>query len=311
WAQILMRVAQGQELLSASPRYDVPWRGVHVALAFFVYVIVPGMSVVVTAWRFDLPSLTEIPNDNVQIVIWRLATGSMLAVVAALLVVAFIRIDLSARLSDLGWSAGHVLGDIRLGIRAFLVIAPPVYALQYVLVLVYQQYFDDSALHPLVQLVRDHPTPPMLFWSVASAVLVAPLVEEFLFRVVLQGWLEKLTHGVQIAMNLSRGNEQNVPQPPETPPGSNPYASPAATSHERATGERTGLAPDRLVAAPILISSGLFAVFHVGHGPAPIPLFFLALVLGYLYQKTHRILPSLVVHMLLNGTSMLGVWFGQ
>jgi len=37
---------------------------------------------------------------------------------------------------------------------------------------------------------------------------------------------------------------------------------------------------------PILLSAGLFAALHATHGPDPIPLFLLALGLGYLYQRT-------------------------
>ncbi len=55
---------------------------------------------------------------------------------------------------------------------------------------------------------------------------------------------------------------------------------------------------------PILVSSSLFAALHVSHGPDWIPLFFLALGLGYLYRQTNRLLPGMVVHFLLNGTSM-------
>ena len=60
---------------------------------------------------------------------------------------------------------------------------------------------------------------------------------------------------------------------------------------------------------PIVISSFLFAAMHGGQWPAPVPLFFLALVLGYLYHQTHRLLPSLVVHALLNGSTFLTLWW--
>ncbi len=45
--------------------------------------------------------------------------------------------------------------------------------------------------------------------------------------------------------------------------------------------------------------------------PDPLTLFFLALVLGMLYYRTHRITPSLVVHAALNATSViLARWGG-
>ena len=51
---------------------------------------------------------------------------------------------------------------------------------------------------------------------------------------------------------------------------------------------------------PVTVSATLFALMHLGHGPDPVPLFFFALGVGLLYQRTHRIMPSLIVHLLLN-----------
>jgi hypothetical protein len=59
---------------------------------------------------------------------------------------------------------------------------------------------------------------------------------------------------------------------------------------------------------PIVISSFCFAAVHFPHGVAPIPLFFFALALGYLYQRTHRLLAPVVLHMCLNACSMLFLW---
>jgi hypothetical protein len=54
---------------------------------------------------------------------------------------------------------------------------------------------------------------------------------------------------------------------------------------------------------PIVVSSGLFSPAHLGNGPDPIPIFFLALGLGYLYRQTHRLWPGIVVRALLNAFS--------
>jgi hypothetical protein len=59
---------------------------------------------------------------------------------------------------------------------------------------------------------------------------------------------------------------------------------------------------------PIAISSVIFALLHYTHGPDWIPLIFLAAGMGYLYQRTHRLLPSLTVHCLLNSYSLWGLW---
>jgi membrane protease YdiL (CAAX protease family) len=59
---------------------------------------------------------------------------------------------------------------------------------------------------------------------------------------------------------------------------------------------------------PITVSSAAFGLAHFGYGPEPIPLFLLALVLGFLYQRTHRIIPSIVAHGLFNMFSMIILW---
>jgi hypothetical protein len=55
---------------------------------------------------------------------------------------------------------------------------------------------------------------------------------------------------------------------------------------------------------PVIISSIVFALMHWSHGPDPIPLFLLALGLGFIYRQTHRILPCIIVHFLLNLCSL-------
>ena len=49
----------------------------------------------------------------------------------------------------------------------------------------------------------------------------------------------------------------------------------------------------------------LFALAHATQWPDPVPLFLFALMLGYLYQRTHRILPSIVAHFVCNGTYVI------
>ena len=55
----------------------------------------------------------------------------------------------------------------------------------------------------------------------------------------------------------------------------------------------------------IVFSSLLFAAMHWDHGAAPVSLFFFSLGLGWLYQRTHRLLPSIVVHLCLNACSLM------
>jgi membrane protease YdiL (CAAX protease family) len=62
---------------------------------------------------------------------------------------------------------------------------------------------------------------------------------------------------------------------------------------------------------PILVSSFLFSVAHATSGPDPVALFVLAIVLGYVYQRTHHIVPCIVAHALFNATSMIALALNQ
>jgi len=56
---------------------------------------------------------------------------------------------------------------------------------------------------------------------------------------------------------------------------------------------------------------GLFQSARIDLAPDPIPLFLLALVFGVLYHRTHRIVPSLVLHMAFNATSIILIFAGK
>ena len=64
---------------------------------------------------------------------------------------------------------------------------------------------------------------------------------------------------------------------------------------------------------PIVVSATVFALVHLDFR-APrldfIPLFFFACGLGYLYQRTHRALPSILLHMTLNICSLALLFAG-
>jgi membrane protease YdiL (CAAX protease family) len=75
---------------------------------------------------------------------------------------------------------------------------------------------------------------------------------------------------------------------------------------------KLGLAAFAAVAAPVYAAqAGLRCVLPECIAPDPLPLFFLALVLGTLYYRTHRIVPSVVLHVALNGTSLMLAWLGS
>lgn len=75
--------------------------------------------------------------------------------------------------------------DVELGTKTFLLILLPVF----VLLLATATFRSEENQHQFLQLLRDDATAATLFWLTVAAVVLAPLSEELMFRVILQGWL--------------------------------------------------------------------------------------------------------------------------
>jgi len=158
-----------------------------------------------------------------------------------------------------------------------------------------------------------------------AAVIGAPLTEEFFFRGLLQGFMQRL---VDVRESFDRtligghvdGSEatQRLDQAASvmevsTAPGNldDPWES-ASGAREIQLGPQSDNEPWRFW-LPIVASSILFACAHLGQGPAPIPLFVLSLGIGYVFRKTGSIIPCIVIHVALNAISMgmlmLQIWY--
>jgi len=168
------------------------------------------------------------------------------------------------------------LSDIRLGVIAALFILPPVLWLATLLekLVPYE--------HGVFNLIQSNPV-PSVFWAMAfSSIAVAPVFEEFMFRLLLQGGGERV-------MRRSR-----------TWSGRESLTDAELASLEHVSAEE--------VASwswwPVVISSLTFSMLHLGQGAAPVALFFFSLGLGYIYRQTGRLWPCITVHLILNTISL-------
>jgi membrane protease YdiL (CAAX protease family) len=271
WLFALARVVRGLPLLEWEPRRRVPWswRELIICVAMFIL----AMAVCQRLAAFWFPAIAhpfapdDLPPEEQIVMIQVVSCGSVLGLLMSVIVC---RMSVGARASDWGWDARRWAKDIALGATAFLMLALPV---QLVAALM-QELHPTTEDHPFVELLANQDESRYWATIVVAAVVVAPLVEESVFRVLLQGWLERTVERPCPAAEFS---EYNQVRP--------------------ATWREWWL--------PIIISSFVFALMHAGQGNAPVPLFVLALGLGYLYERTHRIVPGMVVHFLVNLSAML------
>ncbi len=260
WCAIVARWMQGGPALHYERRRSVPWRIGEVALAAISAVVLELLLVDAASrmWGIDLAQNPLDPHSVAARAVSRLPW--LAAVITLLWKVS------GARRADMGLTTDRLGSDLRLGALCFLGAAPVVYGLQALFV-----YWMPSE-HPLVKTLKVHQEPWVVAVSLLTAVVVAPLTEEFMFRVVLQGWLEVKERQWRRYLRKWR--------------------------------VRPGF-------LPIAISSLVFASLHAGHGPDPVPIFMLAVFLGYLYRQTHRLWPSLAAHLCLNASSMMMFWIGS
>ena len=277
------------------PHRDVPWDGAAVLRAALAYLLLKAVGDWWIVGRFlrSLPAdvQAEVAAGNVRLVehypdffVQALQGSALVGLLTMIVVAAMLVASSRASLGDLGLALRRCGDDLRLAATAFPIIVGPVLALNFAL-----SALVGESQHPILLAYKAAPRADLLWWSAVAAVGAAPLVEEFLFRAVLQGWLQRTFD----------------PQPPAEPPPPSIEQTPPA--RETAPSE-TAPSANRRRSLPIVLSSALFALAHVGHGPDPIPLFFFGLGLGYLYRRTHRIWPGVVVHLLLNALS-LGLLF--
>jgi membrane protease YdiL (CAAX protease family) len=208
--------------------------------------------------------------------------------------------------------------------------------------------------HPIVDLLSADPG--LTTWLLCGlvAVVIAPIVEEFMYRLVLQGWLEAEERRARRRISALR----------RFPPGVAPIvvvsmlfglrhfrlATPPLEADRLvelmivqavwsltafalvlgilrigsgASAADLGFVPRKLpidvglgllvflaVAAPVIFLQDLMTklVPEGGVAPDPVPLFVLALALGIVYYRTHRIVPAIVIHAALNATSLGLAW---
>jgi membrane protease YdiL (CAAX protease family) len=317
WAKVAAKWRLGSPLIAYEPRRAATWNIVDL-LAIVVCYVLTNIAIFVVLHGAVALSASE-PSKAEEAAAALVAT-SLTNLLTMGLAMLWIHSRTGATWADLGFGADRTAGDLKLGLATFAAVSIPVYALQGLL----SQFVTEQ--HPIIDLLQKNREPWLLAVSGVSAVIVAPLAEEFFFRVLLQSWLESLVirqaPPLDSFRNSSSGELQDAsllagPADPNNPYSPSPSIAeppseqllPAVRAADPPAA-RYWVAGVRWDRAAVVFSSAIFALVHLGHGAAPIPLFFLALALGYLYQRTGRLLPSVTVHFCLNACSLAQVYLG-
>ena len=293
WLWLLTRWTSGKPALQFAPRHPVPWGPYGMLLAFALAMTAVGVALFQDE-PFDLENSSS--DELVRIV----ALGAFQVVVLTALFTGIVVGVSKATRYDIGFAeyVPELIRDFRIGFVAWLAALLPVYGTQSLLVFI----FGEESQHPLIHMIISDPNPLLLMAAFFSAVVVAPICEELTFRLFLQGYLEKWEH-----QQVAEPKESMLTQLDDFD------SLDAENTDEPAQPLPIARQPEHGVFGlpngwfPIVVSATLFSLAHLGHGPDPIAIFVLALVMGYVYQRTHRITPCIVLHMLFNAFSLVAL----
>jgi len=250
------------------------------------------------------------------------------AISAQLVCVVFMTIFICGRtgcsLKKLGWRVDQLAGDLQAGLRCFLMMTPVILVLNAVLQGVTKTPYE----HPIQEMIKLYPwLLGIAFWQAA---IVAPISEEFAFRVLLIGWFESIHFGkyklFAFVFGMNTTPSQAVPAmaindieafalSPVHASGDkeNPYnASTTAASVLSGSASPIALSADEMVIDgyippwwPALLSGTLFGLAHFSYGVSWVALIVFGIVLGRLYQIRQSIIPVIMVHFMFNGMNII------
>lgn len=231
WTQIVRRAGSKQPILVRRERTEGVWSPVGTVLSL--------------VWlMLNLPALfKEAPEIKSAS---DLRDNALTLVVVYLVVLAVLPLRTRYRYADFGITLRDAPRQLRDGLFAFLAALIPVF----LMLIATLPFRSEESQHVLLRLLQSDRSGEALFWISILAVVLAPLAEELMFRVILQG---------------------------------------AGT---RLLGEK--------LAIPIVA-----AAFSVVHGwPDMLPIFPLALVLGYVFDRQYSYLSAVFAHALFNGMNV-------
>lgn len=235
WGRMAQRRSSGDDPLPLRPREACPWAGLSVALVIPVAYLISGFVLgAVGAGSEFHPA--RVPANCLALVLQAFTAIGLLAVGGPL------------RPADFGIDREHFSADVRSGTLWFLASWAPVLAVN-LLVQAFGLRGDDQK-HQLLKLLEETPGSSTILWIAISVTIAAPLVEELVYRVILQGWLE--------------------------------------------------------TRMPVPLGIGFVAlIFSAVHAmPDCIPIFPLALILGWVYHRLHSYTAVVVLHVLFNAANL-------
>jgi membrane protease YdiL (CAAX protease family) len=307
---------QGEPLFPPQRQRAVPWGGAEVLGAFLIGQLLPLVfwSIFEKTGLLDRLYVGEPPSEEVSRLrrgLWSFVAAMPLQIVATLLL---LRALSDSRPYQLGLTIHRLRSHTLSGLLYWLTLTPAVLLLHLLVSRIYAKFLDSPPdEHGISQLLQQTDAPADWLLTVLSAVVAAPVVEEFIYRGVLQPWLMRRRYRCDIVFCFSLllallFREAGITK---------------ACAELNAWQFFLELNPALFVllllpvhlwlrdrqqsptACGIFNSALFFAIWHTLVWPTPIPLLFLGAVLGYLAWRTQSLAAPIVLHSVFNAVAVV------
>jgi membrane protease YdiL (CAAX protease family) len=297
----------------APTRYllTVPWTGAEVLAAFILYLLLGGLGQAIGAALVrptsGRPEQPAIPGNVKPAQILGDAIAFPLQLIGIpLLLFAFS----TTRPENLGLTARDACRGVFFACCTWLFITPIILAINGLAGYLYETLSGSKPdEHPFIELAMARPPWPELAAMVGLAVVKAPLMEELLFRGVLQRWLAKSPWHCHLVYALTLAAPAYLGGPRDPKVWWIVCFVLAILPVYLGLLYLGRLSPDRNHYQSILVSSILFAAVHGSVWPTPVPLLPLGLCLGYLAFRTGSLVAPVTLHALFNAVACLTVLY--
>ncbi len=179
WAVVARRIWHRQSVVRYEPRRPVPWGANDLVLVILLVVLMGSVTLLAMA-RLRAGQSDDVESEAGYYV------SSLIQLAGVALGVFVLKVQAGADRRDCGFDTTRLISDLGLGAAAYLVSVVPVYGIQEFLT----RFVTYT--HQVLKSLHAHPDTRMFIATAIAALVAAPLFEEFLFRVLLQGWFESL-----------------------------------------------------------------------------------------------------------------------
>ncbi len=205
----------------------------------------------------------------------------------------------------MGFNLGRLAPGLVLGLIAFIIVMPWILWLGQAVEWIIARFKLQVETKHVVFQMWDTASPAFKTLALITAILIAPIFEEFIFRGLIQTLLMRLFQSRQrLAAHVPSSTPASTTPAPDFL-GLGNVPSPLAPTILAYQPKSTEPLPPQAghIWAAVILTSIPFAAMHL---PATRPMIFLlSLALGYVYERTANLWAAIGLHIIFNGANTL------